>query len=144
MAGVRIGFEVTDKSALACLRRLERNLSAEGIVAAGRLVLKELELYHGRTWGHNVQGNPDTRKRWPNSSTLYNTGALKVSMTSRGPHSIRVATPFEIVYGTSVYYANFVDKGTVNQSPKPFLKFNTTVYRLISKTVTKAIMMGVG
>ena len=105
----------------ARLLALERNLAEVPLAAAE--VMSEMEAYTAKTWGSGVEVTESTLERWPEWSPLYNTGALKASLTRPDAEgAVREITPYGFRWGTSLFWAKLLYKGTRKMQPKPVVQ----------------------
>ena len=142
MSSPEILFHIDGADRLSrVLERASLGMAPEGLLVMNKGISDELEAYFEKNWPMRVPPDlPQTATRWPDSTLLYNTGALKESMTKKTPNSVRVITPYEIRFGTSLVYGRFINDGTKKMpTPRPFLRVTPKMTAMILATVKEYV-----
>lgn len=122
--GLTFTIEGTDRIE-RILERASRRMSPEGMVVLNGLVADGIRENFKRNWPMGVTRRlPQTNLRWPEGSTLELTGRLRDSLAEQTENSVRVVTPYELRYGTKLFYGRFINDGTTKMAPRPFLKLS--------------------
>lgn len=104
-----------------------------------------------KSWGRGVKLAESTleQKQVDGTTPLVKTGDLKESLTKKSPGgaAIRVITPTEMVFGTTLFYAKFVNYGFTHtggdQVPKrKVLKLTPKARKTVKTLLAKHIMGG--
>jgi hypothetical protein len=123
------------------LYEISRSLEPAEMMKTFEIIIVAMEKYYKDTWGHGVETTPDTRVRWPMSTTLDNTGDLKASLTEHhAKGAIRIITPFGFEFGTDLFYARLVNDGTTRQSPKAFFKLGKPMEDLMLNIISSRVI----
>lgn len=126
------------------LTALEDNLERLPLVVAE--VFKGLEEYYDKTWGQDSgQVTDATVQRWPNRvGPLELTGRLRDSLTkSDAPGAVRMITPYGFEFGTAIFYANLLQKGTKKMEPHHVIRHLRSTRALVGYLVRREVLRGV-
>ena len=100
----------------------------------------ELEKYYEDKWPIGTKPKlPQTYVRWPGSGPLSVSGDMRASMTKTTEDSVRVVSPYELRFGTSLLYARFVNDGTVKMQPRPFVRMTPAIKTIVIGTVREMV-----
>lgn len=128
------------------LSALEVNTSPTAQALAGTEMMSELEKYTNSRWGEGVVVTDSTLIRWPSWQPLENTGALRDSLTKPDAEgAVRNIVPgvgFE--WGTSIFYAKFLSKGTRKMTPKPVIRDLRAIRALMGYYMRRYVLRGTG
>ena len=141
MPGPYLSFHVAGEDHLErVLERVSVRMSPEGMQVFNEGLVKSLEEYYKKNWPMGVANRlPQTDERWPDGSTLDLSGELMKSLTENTGNSVRVVTPYEIRFGTKLFYGRFINDGTVKMQPRPFLKLTTKLRTAIIQAVAQYV-----